>query len=40
MKKIQIRDTEWGYELKREHFVVTRYWVHDARPADIPGLPN
>lgn len=40
VKKIQIRDTEWGYELKREHLVVTRYWVHDASPADIPGLPN
>ena len=32
VEKIQIRDTEWGYELKREHLVVTRYWVHDASP--------
>ena len=37
-RQIHIKDTEWGYELKREHLVVTRYWVHDGSPAELPGL--
>ena len=39
-RQVEIRDTEWGYELLREHLVVARYWVHDGHPADLPGLPN
>jgi len=36
--KVSIRDTEWGYELHREHLVFTRYWVHDTQPATLPGV--
>jgi hypothetical protein len=36
--KVSLRDTEWGYELHREHLVLTRYWVHDNQPAVIPGI--
>jgi len=38
VRKIEIKDTEWGYDLKHDHLVVTRYWVHDGKPAEIPGL--
>ncbi len=40
VRKIQMRDTEWGYELKREHQIVARYWVHDGQPAEIGGLSS
>lgn len=33
--EIKITDTEWGYELKRDHQVVSRFWVHDNAPAAI-----
>ena len=36
--KIEIKDTEWGYDVKHDHLVVTRFWVHDGRPAEIAGL--
>jgi hypothetical protein len=36
--KVSIRDTEWGYELHRDHLVLTRYWVHDNQPATLPGM--
>jgi len=36
--KIEIKDTEWGYDLKHDHLVVARFWVHDGQPAQIPGL--
>ncbi|MDQ5980781.1 MAG: hypothetical protein QG602_3759, partial [Verrucomicrobiota bacterium] len=29
---------EWGYELKKDHQVVSRFWVHDSTPAAIPGV--
>jgi hypothetical protein len=35
VREIRIKDTEWGYELKRDHLVVTRYWVHDGSPAAL-----
>lgn len=35
--EIKIKDTEWGYELKKDHQVVSRFWVHDNTPAAIPG---
>ncbi|HET7536991.1 MAG TPA: hypothetical protein VFJ90_11085 [Candidatus Didemnitutus sp.] len=38
VRKIQLRDTEWGYELKREHQIVARYWVHDGQPAELNGI--
>lgn len=38
VREIRLRDTEWGYELKRDHVTVARYWVHDGRPAEIPGV--
>lgn len=39
--KLEIKDTEWGYDLQRDHLTVARYWVHDGSPAEIPGLgPN
>jgi len=40
VRKIEIRDTEWGYDLKEDHLTVARFWVHDGKPADIPGLPT
>ncbi len=36
--EIKIKDTEWGYELKKDHQVVSRFWVHDNAPAAITGL--
>jgi hypothetical protein len=38
IRKIEIKDTEWGYDLKHDHLVVTRFWVHDGRPAEIAGM--
>lgn len=38
IRRIQLKDTEWGYELKREHQIVARYWVHDGQPAEINGI--
>ena len=35
VREIRIKDTEWGYELKRDHLVVTRFWVHDGAPAAL-----
>ena len=37
--KIEIKDTEWGYDLKQGHLTVARFWVHDGKPEEIPGLP-
>jgi len=36
--EIKIKDTEWGYELKRDHQVLSRFWVHDNAPAVISGV--
>ena len=38
IQEIRLKDTEWGYELKRDHLVVTRFWVHDGQPAEIGGV--
>ena len=38
VRQVEIRDTEWGYELHRDHRVMVRYWVHDGQPAYLPGL--
>lgn len=38
VREIRLNDTEWGYELKRDHLTVARYWVHDGQPSEIPGL--
>lgn len=35
--EIKIKDTEWGYELKKDHQVLSRFWVHDNSPAAISG---
>lgn len=34
---IELLDTEWGYDLRQDFLVVSRYWVHDKSPADIAG---
>lgn len=36
--EVKIKDTEWGYELKRDHQVISRFWVHDHTPAAISGV--
>jgi hypothetical protein len=28
-------DTEWGYDLRQEHLVVSRFWVHDRAPSAL-----
>lgn len=38
VKEVRLSDTEWGYDLKRDHLVVARFWVHDCQPEEIPGL--
>jgi len=40
IRKIEIKDTEWGYDLKQGHLTVARFWVHDGKPEEIPGLPT
>lgn len=35
VKEIRLNDTEWGYDLERDHLVVTRFWVHDGTPAEL-----
>ncbi len=34
---IELLDTEWGYDLRQDFLVVSRYWVHDRAPADFAG---
>jgi hypothetical protein len=36
IKRLEIRDTEFGYELKRDHVTVARFWVHDGQPCNLP----
>jgi hypothetical protein len=38
VRRIKLNDTEWGYELKRDHQIVARYWVHDGQPAENNGI--
>jgi hypothetical protein len=33
---IELLDTEWGYDLRQDYLVVSRYWVHDRAPALMP----
>jgi hypothetical protein len=35
VKNIRINDTEWGYDLKRDHLTIARFWVHDGRPSEL-----
>ena len=35
VKEIRLTDTEWGYDLKHDHLVVARFWVHDGSPAEL-----
>lgn len=35
VKEVRLTDTEWGYDLKHDHLVVARFWVHDGRPAEL-----
>ncbi len=29
---VEIVDTEWGYDVRQDRLVVSRYWVHDRSP--------
>ena len=31
-KVLELLDTEWGYDLREDSLVVSRYWVHDREP--------
>jgi hypothetical protein len=35
--KIELLDTEWGYDLRVDCLVVTRFWVHDRTRLDPVG---
>ncbi|HRP06725.1 MAG: hypothetical protein K1X42_09895 [Opitutaceae bacterium] len=28
----EMLDTEWGYDVRQGHLVVTRFWVHERQP--------
>lgn len=30
---VELIDTEWGYDVRQGHLVVTRFWVHERQPA-------
>ncbi len=30
---VELLDTEWGYDLRQQFLVVSRYWVHDRTPS-------
>jgi hypothetical protein len=30
---IELLDTEWGYDVRQNLLVVSRYWVHDRTPS-------
>jgi|WetSurMetagenome_2_1015567.scaffolds.fasta_scaffold607548_1 hypothetical protein len=32
--RAELRDTEWGYDLRVDALTVTRFWVHDGKAAD------
>lgn len=32
---VSLVDTEWGYDLRRGHLTVHRFWVHDNKPAEL-----
>lgn len=29
---VEMLDTEWGYDVRQGHLVVTRFWVHERQP--------
>lgn len=31
----ELIDTEWGYDLRQEHLIVSRFWVHDRAPSAL-----
>lgn len=35
VKEVRLTDTEWGYDLKHDHLVVARFWVHDGSPSEL-----
>lgn len=35
VRKIELIDTEWGYDVRQDWLVVTRFWVHDRSPATL-----
>jgi hypothetical protein len=32
---IELLDTEWGYDVRQDFLVVSRYWVHDKAPSEL-----
>jgi hypothetical protein len=34
----EMRDTEWGYDLRVDAKTVARFWVHDARAGDALAM--
>lgn len=32
----EMLDTEWGYDVRQGHLVVTRFWVHERQPVQSP----
>lgn len=34
---VELIDTEWGYDLREDTLVVSRYWVHDREPLALRG---
>jgi hypothetical protein len=30
---VEMIDTEWGYDIRQGHLVVTRFWVHERQSA-------
>ncbi len=35
VRRIELIDTEWGYDLRQDWLVRTRFWVHDRAPASL-----
>lgn len=35
IRAIEMVDTEWGYDLRQDWLVTTRFWVHDRAPASL-----
>lgn len=36
-RMLELLDTEWGYDLREDSLVVSRYWVHDREPLALRG---
>lgn len=32
---IELLDTEWGYDVRENFLVISRYWVHDRAPSEF-----